>query len=129
MRIMADSIDRLYDAVLDAMDAHPSSSRTARLLRAGRSKIAKKVAEEAVEVVIEAMLNHRDAVVRESADLLYNLAVLWASVDVEPKDVWKEMQRRERLFGIAEKLAKQRSFLKARRKLPPAAEARVRKRG
>jgi phosphoribosyl-ATP pyrophosphohydrolase len=129
MRIMADSIDRLYDAVLDAMDAHPSSSRTARLLRAGRSKIAKKVAEEAVEVVIEAMLNHRDAVVRESADLLYNLAVLWASVDVEPNDVWKEMQRRERLFGIAEKLAKQRGFLKARRKLPPAAEARVRKRG
>ena len=113
---MTDSIDRLYDAVLEAMDAHPSSSRTARLLRAGRSKIAKKVAEEAVEVVIEAMLNHRDAVVRESADLLYNLAVLWASVDVEPKDVWKEMQRRERLFGIAEKLAKQRSLLKARRK-------------
>jgi hypothetical protein len=39
------------------------------------------------------------------------------------------MQRRERLFGIAEKLAKQRGFLKARRKLPPASAARVRKRG
>ena len=126
---MSDSIDRLYDAVLEAMDARPSSSRTARLLRAGRTKIAKKVAEEAVEVVIEAMLDHRDAVVRESADLLYNLAVLWASVEVEPNDVWKEMQRRERLFGIAEKLAKQRSFLKARRKLPPANAARMRKRG
>jgi phosphoribosyl-ATP pyrophosphohydrolase len=111
------------------MDAHPSSSRTARLLHAGRSKIAKKVAEEAVEVVIEAMLDHRDAVVRESADLLYNLAVLWASVEVEPKAVWKEMQRRERLFGIAEKLAKQRGLLKARRKIPPATAVRVRKRG
>jgi|SRR5271157_1320326 len=126
---MADSIDRLYDAVLEAMEAPPSSSRTARLLRAGRSKIAKKVAEEAVEVVIEAMLNHRDAVVRESADLLYNLAVLWASVDVEPKDVWKEMHRRERLFGIAEKLAKQSGLMKARRKLPATADARIRKRG
>ncbi|MGZ8310125.1 MAG: phosphoribosyl-ATP diphosphatase [Rhodoplanes sp.] len=126
---MTDSIDRLYGAVLEAMDAHPSSSRTARLLHAGRSKIAKKVAEEAVEVVIEAMLDHRDAVVRESADLLYNLAVLWASVEVEPKAVWKEMQRRERLFGIAEKLAKQRGLLKARRKIPPATAVRVRKRG
>ena len=126
---MTDSIDRLYDAVLEAMDAHPSSSRTARLLHAGRSKIAKKVAEEAVEVVIEAMLDHRDAVVRESADLLYNLAVLWASVDIEPKAVWKEMQRRERLFGIAEKLAKQRGLLKARRKIPPSTAVRVRKRG
>lgn len=126
---MTDSIDRLYDAVLEAMEAPPSSSRTARLLRAGRSKIAKKVAEEAVEVVIEAMLHNRDAVVRESADLLYNLAVLWASVDVEPKDVWKEMQRRERLFGIAEKLAKQRGLIKARRKLPAASTQRIRKRG
>lgn len=126
---MTDSIDRLYDAVLEAMEAPPTSSRTARLLRAGRSKIAKKVAEEAVEVVIEAMLHNRDAVVRESADLLYNLAVLWASVDVEPKDVWKEMQRRERLFGIAEKLAKQRGLIKARRKLPAASTRRIRKRG
>jgi phosphoribosyl-ATP pyrophosphohydrolase len=126
---MTDSIDRLYDAVLEAMDAHPSSSRTARLLKAGRSKIAKKVAEEAVEVVIEAMLNHRDAVVRESADLLYNLAVLWASVDVEPKAVWKEMHRRERLFGIAEKLAKPPGLFKARRKIPQATAVRMRKRG
>jgi phosphoribosyl-ATP pyrophosphohydrolase len=126
---MSDSIDRLYGAVLEAMDGDPSSSRTARLLRSGRSKIAKKVAEEAVEVVIEAMNGHHDSVVRESADLLYNLAVLWASVDVEPKAVWKEMQRRERLFGIAEKLAKQRSLIKARRKIPARQNGRMRKRG
>jgi phosphoribosyl-ATP pyrophosphohydrolase len=126
---MADSIERLYDAVLEAMDADPASSRTARLLNAGRGKIAKKVAEEAVEVAIEAMRSNRDALVRESADLLYNLAVLWASVDIEPKDVWKEMHRRERLFGIAEKLAKQRGFPKARRKLPAPAAIRLRKRG
>lgn len=127
---MTDSIERLYDAVLEARDADPGSSRTARLLNAGRGKIAKKVAEEAVEVAIEAMRSNREALVRESADLLYNLAVLWASVDIEPKDVWKEMHRRERLFGIAEKLAKQRGFPKARRKLPaPAAAVRLRKRG
>ncbi|MEZ5788878.1 MAG: phosphoribosyl-ATP diphosphatase [Xanthobacteraceae bacterium] len=126
---MSDSIDRLYEAVLEAENADPSSSRTARLLRAGRGKIAKKVAEEAAEVVIEAINGHRDSVIRESADLLYNLAVLWASVDVEPKAVWKEMQRRERLFGIAEKLAKQRSAVKARRKIPSRQDTRMRKRG
>lgn len=126
---MSDSIDRLYEAVLEAMEADPSSSRTARLLRAGRGKIAKKVAEEAAEVVIEAINGHRDSVIRESADLLYNLAVLWASVEVEPKAVWKEMQRRERLYGIAEKLAKQRSVIKARRKIPSRRDARMRKRG
>ena len=103
---MTDSIDRLYDAVLAAKGSDPLVSRTARLLRAGRAKIAKKLAEEAVEVVIDAMHGDRDAVVRESADLLYNLVVLWAASGIRPADVWKEMSRREQLFGIAEKLLK-----------------------
>ena len=44
--------------------------------------------------------------VRESADLLYNLTVLWASAGVKPEDVWREMERREDMLGIAEKLPK-----------------------
>jgi phosphoribosyl-ATP pyrophosphohydrolase len=103
---MTDSIDRLYDAVIEAKDSDPGRSRTARLFRAGRSKIAKKLAEEAIEVVIDAMNGDRNAVVRESADLLYNLVVVWAASGVRPSEVWKEMERRERLFGIAEKLLK-----------------------
>src|ERR1041384_5860788 len=75
----------------------------ARRAAPGRAKMAKKLAEEAVEVVIDAMNGSRDAVVKESADLIYNLVVLWVSSGVQPKDVWKEMERRERLFGIAEK--------------------------
>src|SRR5436853_7595460 len=103
---MSDSLDRLYTSVIAAKLADPASSRTARLLRSGRAKMAKKLAEGAVEVVIDAMHGSRAAVVRESADLLYNLVVLWVSAGVQPKDVWKEMDRRERLFGIAEKLLK-----------------------
>lgn len=68
--------------------------------------MAKKLAEEAVEVVIDAMHGHSDAVVRESADLIYNLVVLWVSAGVQPQAVWDEMDRRERLMGIAEKLPK-----------------------
>jgi phosphoribosyl-ATP pyrophosphohydrolase len=52
------------------------------------------------------MNGDRDAVVRESADLLYNIVVLWAASGIRPADVWKEMSRREQLFGIAEKLLK-----------------------
>ena len=103
---MADSLNRLYEAVLAARHADPASSRTARLLRAGRDKMAKKLAEEAIEVVIDAVNGKSDAVVRESADLLYNLTVLWAAAGVEPDDVWREMERREHLLGIAEKLPK-----------------------
>jgi phosphoribosyl-ATP pyrophosphohydrolase len=68
--------------------------------------MAKKLAEEAIEVVIDAVNGNTEAVVRESADLLYNLTVLWAAAGVKPEDVWREMARREDLLGIAEKLPK-----------------------
>src|SRR4029078_11876037 len=58
------------------------------------------------EVVDEYVNGKADAVVRESADLLYNLTVLWASAGVKPEDVWREMERREKMLGIAEKLPK-----------------------
>ena len=73
---MTDSVARLYEAVIAVRGSDPAKSRTARLLRAGRAKMAKKLAEEAVEVVIDAMHGQPEAVVRESADLLYNLVVL-----------------------------------------------------
>jgi phosphoribosyl-ATP pyrophosphohydrolase len=79
---MSDSLERLYQAVIAARDLDPATSRTARLFQRGPSKMAKKLAEEAIEVVIDAVNGKTDAVVRESADLLYNLTVLWASAGV-----------------------------------------------
>jgi phosphoribosyl-ATP pyrophosphohydrolase len=125
---MADSIARLYDAVIAARGADPTKSRTARLLRSGRAKMAKKLAEEAVEVVIDAMHGQNEAVVRESADLLYNLVVLWVHAGVHPDDVWVEMRRREQMFGIAEKLPKDMVQGTSRRKVVALEARRVRKR-
>jgi phosphoribosyl-ATP pyrophosphohydrolase len=127
---MTDSIDRLYQAVLAAKSADPESSRTARLMHSGRSKMAKKLAEEAVEVVIDALDGNCDAVIKESADLVYNLVALWAEAGIEPRQVWAEMERRERLFGIAEKLPKQatkHSPALARRKVVALESRRLRK--
>ena len=114
---MSDSLGRLYQAVLAAKDLDPATSRTARLFQRGPSKMAKKLAEEAIEVAIDAVNGDGEAVVRESADLLYNLTVLWAAVGVRPEDVWHEMERREGLLGIAEKLPKSAV------KMPKATEA------
>ena len=125
---MTDSIERLFADVLDLKKADPARSRTARLMRSGRSKIAKKLGEEAVEVVIDAMQGDREAVVRESADLLYNLVVLWASTGVRPQDVWAEMNRREELFGIAEKIPKDRAQPLSRRKVVALEAVRAHKR-
>ena len=103
---MSDSLERLYLAVLAAKDLDPAASRTARLYQRGTAKMAKKLAEEAIEVAIDAVNGDTQAVIRESADLLYNLSVLWADAGVRPIDVWREMERREHLLGIAEKLPK-----------------------
>src|SRR4029450_13300466 len=124
---MSDSVARLYAAVLAARGSDPGASRTARLLRSGLAKMAKKLAEEAVEVVIDAMHGERDAVVRESADLIYNLVVLWVAAGINPDDVWREMDRRERLMGIAEKLPKNNNPA-ARRKVVALDTRRLRKR-
>jgi len=123
---MSDSFGRLYDAVVAARDGDPAASRTTRLLHAGRRKISKKLGEEAVEVVIDAINGNRENVVRESADLLYNLVVLWAELGITPKQVWSEMDRREELFGIAEKRLKDFD-LKARRKVASLAVHRLQK--
>ncbi|MEX2035687.1 MAG: phosphoribosyl-ATP diphosphatase [Xanthobacteraceae bacterium] len=125
---MSDSLDRLYGQVIAAKDADPALSRTAKLLRAGRPKMAKKLAEEAIEVVIDAMNGEREAVVRESADLLYNLVVLWVAAEVKPQDVWDEMSRRERLFGLAEKVPKKLADPNGRRKVVMLESRRSRKR-
>ena len=125
---MTDSLDRLYAAVLAARNSNPATSRTARLFRAGRGKMAKKLAEEAIEVVIDALDGHTEAVVKESADLMYNLVVLWVEAGIHPKAVWAEMERRERLLGIAEKLPKRAVETSSRRKVVALEARRVRKR-
>lgn len=118
---MSDSLERLYQAVIAAKDLDPAISRTARLFQRGPAKMAKKLAEEAIEVVIDAVNRNPEAVVRESADLLYNLTVLWAAAGVRPEDVWREMARREHLLGIAEKVPKSAARTP---KVSPPGEAR-----
>ncbi len=105
----SDPLRTLYESIQtlrrDPLSA-PEGSRTAKLLAQGRARMARKVGEEAIEVAIDAMRNDRGAVVMESADLLYNLVVLLADLEISPDEVMAEIQRRATIFGIAEKLPK-----------------------
>jgi phosphoribosyl-ATP pyrophosphohydrolase len=118
MQKMADSLDRLFAAVAKARDSGPSVSRTSKLFRDGVQKMAKKLVEEAAEVGLEAVLMNRESVILESADMLYHLAVVWAECGVSPADVMREIDRRERLYGIAEKLPKRAGAAQIRRLTP-----------
>lgn len=103
---MDDSLHRLYVTILEARSRDPAHSRTSKLFRDGIEKMAKKLAEEAVEVGLDAVHMRRDRVIHESADLLYNLSVLWAECGITPSEVGREIDRREAVYGIAEKLPK-----------------------
>jgi phosphoribosyl-ATP pyrophosphohydrolase len=100
------ALERLYGLVATRLNGAAPRSRTTKLLSAGVPKIAQKVVEEAAEVAIEAVRGEHQKVVRETADLFYNLVVLLAKLDVPLDAVWEEMTRREREYGIAEKLPK-----------------------
>jgi phosphoribosyl-ATP pyrophosphohydrolase len=68
--------------------------------------MAQKVVEEAGEVAVAAMLKDHTEVIRESADLIYHLTILWAALDIRPEQIWAEMMERESVYGLAEKRAK-----------------------
>jgi phosphoribosyl-ATP pyrophosphohydrolase len=105
--LVHDRIVELETAIAGVRDGRKSSPRTARLLAAGLPRMAQKLAEEATEVVIEAVRGERSAVIHESVDLIYNLVVLWSELGITAPEVWAEMDRRQALLGMAEKLPKE----------------------
>ncbi|MBO7438401.1 MAG: bifunctional phosphoribosyl-AMP cyclohydrolase/phosphoribosyl-ATP diphosphatase HisIE [Bacteroidales bacterium] len=68
-------------------EERPAGSYTTKLFREGVNKIAKKVGEEAVELVIESKDNNDSLFLNEAADLLYHLIVLLSSRGKKIEDV------------------------------------------
>jgi phosphoribosyl-ATP pyrophosphohydrolase len=102
-----DTLERLYDTIKSRKGGDPAVSHTAKLFAKGRAKIAQKMGEEAVELAIAAVSETREAVISESADLVFHLLVLWAETGVTIEDVRAELRRREGQSGIEEKKARQ----------------------
>jgi phosphoribosyl-ATP pyrophosphohydrolase len=111
-------LDRLFAVVKSRRNADPTISHSARLLSRGPAKVAQKFGEEAVECLIEAVAGNGDALIGESADVLYHLLVLWVSAGVSPADVWAELVRREGISGIAEKAARTKPASVGTSKIP-----------
>jgi phosphoribosyl-ATP pyrophosphohydrolase len=100
------ALDRLA-AVIDARRSDdPDKSYTAKLLAKGTAVIAKKLGEEAVEVVIASVEGDRSATIRESADLLYHWLVLLASLNIPMQSVFDELDNRHGLSGLDEKASR-----------------------
>lgn len=110
-----DFLKSLFEALKAKKDADPAASYTAQLYSKDTEKIAQKVGEEAVELVIEAMKletaktpEARDNFCKESADLLYHWLVLCAHLDINPQDVFTALQNRSGTSGLQEKASRSR---------------------
>ena len=95
--------DHLLATIIERRSGDPATSYVAKLTAKGRPKMAQKLGEEAVEVVIAAMSDDKPGMVSESADLMFHLAVLLADAGLSFDDVRAELERREGVSGIEEK--------------------------
>ena len=95
--------DQLLATIIQRRSGDPATSYVAKLTAKGRAKMAQKLGEEAVEVVIAAMSDDKPGIVSESADLMFHLAVLLADAGLSFDDVRTELERREGVSGVEEK--------------------------
>lgn len=90
-------ISKLENTIKKRRDnANSEKSYVASLFALGMNKIAQKVGEEAVEVVIEAKDNNDDLFLSESADLLFHYLILLQAKGFELNDVVSVLKRREK---------------------------------
>lgn len=100
------TLDELHAIIAERRGGDPATSYVARSFAKGRAKLAQQVGEEAVETVIAAVAADRDALVAESADLIFHLLMLWADADIAPADVLAALEARRGTSGIDEKAAR-----------------------
>ena len=90
-------VSKLEDTIEDRrMNFKPEESYVASLFAKGINKIAQKVGEEAVEVVIEAKDNDDNLFLNESADLLFHYLMLLQAKGFKLNDVVNVLKEREK---------------------------------
>ena len=92
-------LQRLFEIIEDRKQNPAEGSYTNHLLNEGYERVAQKVGEEAVEVVIAGALQGRERVISESADLIYHLFVLLSQQDIRLEEVEAELERRHAKAG------------------------------
>ena len=101
-----EGIDRLFSIINSRIKESPENSYTAQLGSMGTPKITQKLGEETIETIVAALTKDRKEVVKESADLIYHLLVLWVHIGIKPEEVWRELLEREALSGLEEKASR-----------------------
>jgi len=90
------TVEALFAVIEERQRLRPEGSYVVKLLDDGVDRIAKKIGEEATEVVIAAKNGDHGEITWEVADLWFHSLVLLASSGLQPADIWRELDRRRR---------------------------------
>ena len=96
------NLEKLINDLLKKKNLNKEISYTSTLLK-DKKMLARKIGEESIELILEYIDNNKDKIIKESADLLYHLSVMWISANVKLDDVWNELQERKGVSGLDEK--------------------------
>ncbi|MBV6389414.1 MAG: Phosphoribosyl-ATP pyrophosphatase [Nitrosomonas europaea] len=99
-------LQRLARTIEARKNADPSISYTAKLLNSSQDKVLKKIAEEAAETIMACKDNDREQIIYETADLWFHCLIMLTRHDISPEDILRELERREGVSGIEEKLSR-----------------------
>lgn len=89
-------LNYLQNVIDQRRDKMPEGSYTTKLFEKGINKIAQKVGEEAVELIIEAKDHNDDLFLNEAADLIYHLQVLLSAKSFKINDVIQILEKRHK---------------------------------
>lgn len=93
---MSDILLELEEIIKSRKNANSDKSYTKQLFDSGLPRIAQKVGEEGVEVVIAAMKQDKKELINESTDLIYHLLVLLVESNVDFKDIINQITLRQK---------------------------------
>ncbi len=99
-------LQRLAQTIESRKHADPVHSYVAKLLNSSEEKVLKKIAEEAAETIMACKDNNKEQIIYETADLWFHCLVMLARYDISPEAILSELERREGISGIEEKLSR-----------------------
>ena len=95
-------IKELYSVLKQRKNSSGEQSYTSHLIK-NPELLAKKIGEESSELIIDLIKKNKQGAIKESADLIYHVLVVWVSLGIDPGEIWNELSSRKTKSGIEEK--------------------------
>ena len=95
-------IKELYSVLKQRKKSSEELSYTSHLIK-NPELLAKKIGEESSELIIDFIQKNKQGAIKESADLIYHVLVVWVTLGIDPGEIWNELSSRNIKSGIEEK--------------------------